>query len=97
MGKRNILYVVITIICIISLGIGVYAQLYRTTEDRLMIGKKEDTTVVQKEESIKDEFSNIFNNSIIYSNKSVTSRAIRADVRKRLSIYNKSIGTKRNR
>ena len=53
-----------------------------------MIGKKEDTTVVQKEESIKDEFSNIFNNSIIYSNKSVTSRAIRADVRKRFSIYN---------
>ncbi len=90
MEKRYILYVLIVIVCIIALGIGVYAQIFykNADTDKLMVGATANQTQIsqvnQTEEKIKTEFNNIFTNTLNYVNKNIKTTATRRDMSKDL-------------
>lgn len=66
MDLRKVMYVVIIIICIVSIGVGVYSQLTDTTRtiNRINnIGAEEEYTGKTQEE-LKREFYNIFDNQM---------------------------------
>ena len=83
MEKRYIMYVLIIIVCIIALGIGVYAQVFykNADTDKLMVGATSNQTQItqvnQTEEKIKTEFNNIFTNTLNYVNKNLNNYATR--------------------
>ena len=90
MEKRYIMYVLIIIVCIIALGIGVYAQVFykNADTDKLMVGATSNQTQItqvnQTEEKIKTEFNNIFTNTLNYVNKNLNNYATRKDMSKDL-------------
>lgn len=87
MEKRYIAYILITIVCIISLCIGIYAQIfYKDSDtDKLMIGTKTEATgKIEKEDDIKEDFNNIFENKLVYAEGSISNKAVRRDMGKDL-------------
>lgn len=68
MNKRNLLYIAITIICVISIVIGVYYQIFETNKKQNTINNNtinqdnvEDK--IEDAEALKTEFNSLFNNS----------------------------------
>ena len=68
MKARNIIYIVIAIICVVAIVVGVYAQVYgdkprQNTIKNEITNTQDDDTAVDPEE-LKQEFNSLFNNSI---------------------------------
>lgn len=87
MERRYVMYVTIVILCIISIGIGVYSQVFyeNSTDDKLMIGtNKAESKKTEEEVGIKDKFNDIFTNSLIYVTNSISNKAVRKDMSKDL-------------
>lgn len=91
MDKRLIIYAVIIIICIISIGIGVYTQFfYKDVETNpFMIGNVEpvDNTAVEnkeKEEVAKNSFDSLFINAVTYTSSNFNNSVIRKEAAKDL-------------
>lgn len=88
MDKRLILYALIIIICIIAIGIGVYAQFFykEGDTDGLMIGansaKKEE--INEQEEIAKNNFDSLFINGLTYVSENFNNSAVRKDSTKDL-------------
>lgn len=88
MDKRLILYALIIIICIIAVGIGVYAQFFYADGDTdgLMIGansvKKEE--INEQEEIAKNNFDSLFINGLTYVSENFNNSAVRKDSTKDL-------------
>lgn len=91
MEKRLILYAAIIIVCIIAVGIGVYAQFFYKNgdTDKLMIGgitgntvNKEETN--EKEEEAKNNFDSLFINALTYTSESFNNSSVRKDSTKDL-------------
>lgn len=88
MDKRLILYALIIIICIIAVGIGVYAQFFYADGDTdgLMIGansvKKEE--INEQEEIAKNSFDSLFINGLTYVSENFNNSAVRKDSTKDL-------------
>lgn len=88
MEKRLIIYAVIIIICIISIGIGIYAQFFYKDgdTDHLMIGSnnsnKEEVNV-QEEEAIEN-FDALFINALTYVSQDFNNSAVRKESTKDL-------------
>lgn len=67
MKKRNIIYIVIAIICVIAIIVGVYAQVFgdkpkqNTIKNEISNAVDEDTATDPEE--LKQEFNSLFNNS----------------------------------
>lgn len=67
MGKRIIIYTIIFIICIICLGIGIYAQFFYKygQEDVFLTGMVSQETVSEEMyQDLKNDFDTIFNNRV---------------------------------
>ncbi len=67
MKKRNILYIVIAIICVIAIIVGVYAQIFgdkpkQNTIKNEIVNTGDDDTATDPE-VLKQEFNDLFNNS----------------------------------
>lgn len=62
---RIILFIIIIIICIISINLAIYEQFFKVTDSNLDNKQEGITTVVEEGKILKD-FNNIFNNSIDY-------------------------------
>lgn len=67
MKARNIIYIVIAIICVVAIVVGVYAQVYgdkprQNTIKNEITNTQDGDTVVDPEE-LKQEFNSLFNNS----------------------------------
>lgn len=64
---RNIMYVLITAICIIAIVVGVYAQFFKkkTSKEANKNASSENTTITEKTQAeIKTEFKNLFKNEL---------------------------------
>ena len=78
MKEAKIIYVIISIICVISISIGVYEQFFNKKDDNTNIstnGKVEEPIEQIKEktmEEIKDEFNAIFINSFSSEGKDIS-------------------------
>lgn len=78
MKEAKIIYVIISIICVISIIIGVYEQFFNKKDDNTNIstnGKVEEPIEQIKEktmEEIKDEFNAIFINSFSSEGKDIS-------------------------
>lgn len=86
MEKRLILYAAIIIICIISIGLGIYAQFF-ADEKKPANNNNGSTTVLQsseKEQEAKENFDSIFINTLVYTSDSFNNSAVRKDVTKDL-------------
>lgn len=62
-GKRHIVYIVLSILCIIAIGIGVYLQYFKDEKIGVIFGitdEKEDVEI----KKIKENFLNTFSNDI---------------------------------
>lgn len=98
MEKRLILYTAIIIVCIISIGIGVYAQFFYKDgdTDKLMIGgnniNKEQ--VNEKEEEAKDNFDSLFINALTYESENFNNSAVRKESTKDLIYTSNQIAKK---
>ncbi len=81
MDKRLVIFVVIIIFCILSIGAGVYQQFFYkySDKDKLMLGKTETIVTEEKEEKVKDDFNNLFNNNVLYLTDAINSNAVRKD------------------
>ncbi len=67
MKKRNILYIAIAIICVVSIAIGVYVQIFgnkskQNTVHNEIINTGDDEDTVIDPEVLKEEFNSMFNN-----------------------------------
>lgn len=91
MDKRLILYAIIIIVCIVAVGIGVYAQFFYKDgdTDKLMIGgitgnneNKEQTD--ENEEAAKSNFDSLFINALTYTSENFNNSAVRKDSTKDL-------------
>lgn len=85
MEKRLIIYAAIIIICIVSIGLGIYAQFF--ADDKKPANNNDGTTNIQsseKEQEAKDNFDNIFINTLVYTSDSFNNSAIRKDSTKDL-------------
>ena len=60
---RYIVYTIIAVICIISVGIAVYMQFFRNENLSVIFGLKKNTTD-EEYEALKDNFFNIFSNDV---------------------------------
>jgi len=83
--KRLIIYAAIIIICIVSIGLGIYAQFF--ADDKKPANNNDGTTNIQsseKEQEAKDNFDNIFINTLVYTSDSFNNSAIRKDSTKDL-------------
>ena len=96
MDKRLILYASIIIVCIVAIGIGVYAQFFYENgdNDQFMIGgntstKKDENS--EKEEEAKNTFDSLFTNSLIYTSQNFNNSAVRKDSTKDLVYTNNQI------
>ena len=81
MDKRYYIYLAIVIICIISIGIGVYAQIFypNSENDALMIGK-DNSAIIQAneaEEQAKNKFNTMFTNTLEYTTQNIANKAVR--------------------
>lgn len=98
MEKRLILYTAIIIVCIISIGIGVYAQFFYKDgdTDKLMLGgnnvNKEQ--VNEKEEEAKDNFDSLFINALTYESENFNNSAVRKESTKDLIYTSNQIAKK---
>lgn len=82
MDKRYFVYIGIIIFCIISIGIGVYAQVFYKDagNDKLMLGTHvKETKAKEEEESIKSEFDNMFSNTLVYVTNTINNNVILND------------------
>ena len=88
MEKRLILYAVIIIICIVSIGIGIYAQFFYKDgdTDKFMIGgnNTENEQTNEKEEEVKNNFDSLFINALTYTSENFNNSAVRKDSTKDL-------------
>ena len=81
MDKRYYIYLAIVIICIIAIGIGVYAQIFypNSENDALMIGK-DNSAIIQAneaEEQAKNKFNTMFTNTLEYTTQNIANKAVR--------------------
>lgn len=94
MEKRLILYAAIIIICIISIGLGVYSQFFasenKTDNNKGTIDIQQSS---EKEQEIKEAFDNIFINTLVYTSDSFNNSAVRKDSTKDL-VYTSNQTTK---
>lgn len=77
MKSRNVLYIVITIICVISIVIAVYYQIFGNDERPNDIGNDTGNTQINNNEEIdlekiKNEFNNLFTNTLNTQGNEVT-------------------------
>lgn len=89
MKWRFIVYSLIIAFCLVAIGMGVYQQFFykNSDTDMLMLGTTIGTKAVEqqeKEEAIKNEFYDIFKNSLVYVTNNVNNKATRADMSKDL-------------
>lgn len=88
MEKRLIIYTVIIIICIVSIGIGIYAQFFYKDgdTDKLMIGSNTQTKeeANAQEEEAKKKFDTLFINALTYESPNFNNSAIRKESTKDL-------------
>ena len=89
MEKRLILYAVIIIICIISIGIGIYATFFYEDgdTDKFMIGGNNNTDneqIKQEQEEAKNKFDSLFINALTYTSENFNNSAVRKDSTKDL-------------
>lgn len=93
MEKRLILYAIIIILCIISLGLGVYSQFFENDEDKFHIstGPTISQEVNEKEQAAKEGFDNIFINTLIYTSDTFNNSAVRKEPSKDLIYTNNQI------
>lgn len=89
MEKRLILYAAIIIICIISIGIGIYAQFFYKDgdTDRFMIGGNNSLQNEQEDEKLeeaKNNFDSLFINALTYTSQNFNNSAVRKDSTKDL-------------
>ena len=88
MEKRLILYAAIIIICIVSIGIGIYAQLFYKDgdTDRFMIGgnNQNNEQIDEKQEEAKNKFDSLFINALTYTSQNFNNSAVRKDSTKDL-------------
>ena len=81
MDKRYYIYLAIVIVCIIAIGIGVYAQIFypNSENDALMIGK-DNSAIIQAneaEEQAKNKFNTMFTNTLEYTTQNIANKAVR--------------------
>ena len=95
MGKRLILYAAIIIICIVSIGIGVYSQFFGDEDQQFHINTNtaNKDEINEKEQAIKENFDNLFTNTLIYTSETFNNSAVRKDSTKDL-IYTSNQTTK---
>ncbi len=95
MEKRLILYAAIIIICIVSIGLGVYSQFFGDDEQQFHINSGTSTSqeVNEKEQEVKEAFDTIFTNTLIYTSDTFNNSAVRKDSTKDL-IYTSNQITK---
>ena len=88
MEKRLIMYAVIIIVCIISIGIGIYAQFFykEGDTDHLMIGSNTQSKeeVNEQEEQAKENFDTLFINALTYVSQDFNNSAVRKESTKDL-------------
>ena len=88
MEKRLIMYAVIIIICIISIGVGVYAQFFYKDgdTDHLMIGSNTQSKeeVNEQEEKAKEDFDTLFINALTYVSQDFNNSVVRKESTKDL-------------
>lgn len=66
MNKRNLLYIGITIICVISIIVGVYYQIFKPNQNTInnnTINQDNIEDKIEDAETLKAEFNSLFNNS----------------------------------
>lgn len=87
MEKRLIIYAVIVIVCIVALGLGVYAQFFANEGQQFTItkpGKTNQEEISENELAIKEQFDTIFTNSLEYTSSTFNNSAVRKDSTKDL-------------
>ena len=81
MDKRYYIYLAIVIVCIIAIGIGVYAQVFypNSENDALMLGSDNSATIQanEAEEQAKSKFNTMFTNTLEYTNQNIANKAVR--------------------
>lgn len=81
MDKRYYIYLAIVIICIIAIGIGVYAQIFypNSENDVLMIGRDNNAIIQanEAEEEAKSNFNTMFTNTLEYTTQNIVNKAVR--------------------
>ena len=81
MDKRYYIYLAIVIVCIIAIGIGVYAQIFypNSENDALMLGSDNSATIQanEAEEQAKSKFNTMFTNTLEYTNQNIANKAVR--------------------
>lgn len=68
MKSRNLIYIIITIICVIAIILGVYYQITKASKSKDNIGNNQNiidngTNGLDDPDKIKDEFNSLFNNT----------------------------------
>ena len=95
MEKRLIIYAVIVIICIVALGLGVYAQFFVDADKRFTIVENTVGNVEEKnneqEQALKEDFDKIFTNTLEYTSSAFNNSAVRRDSSKDLVFTNNQI------
>ena len=81
MDKRYYIYLAIVIICIIAIGIGVYAQIFypNSENDAFMIGSDNSNIIKanEAEEEAKNKFNTMFTNTLEYTTQNIANKAVR--------------------
>lgn len=77
MKSRNVLYIVITIICVIAIVVAVYYQIFGNDERPNNIGNNNGNTQINNSdeidlEKIKNEFNNLFTNTLNTQGNEIT-------------------------
>lgn len=95
MEKRLIIYAVIIIICIVSIGLGVYSQFFGDGISISGTTNKPDNEIEtdEKAQLAKETFDTIFTNTLLYTSDSFTNTAVRKDSTKDL-VYTSNQTTK---
>ena len=87
MEKRLIIYAIITIVCVIAIGLGIYAQFFGEEGQEFAITKPPKTDqeeMSEKEQAIKENFDKIFTNTFEYTSSTYNNSAVRKDSSKDL-------------
>ena len=81
MDKRYYIYLAIVIVCIIAIGIGVYAQIFypNSEDDALMLGSNNNAIIQanEAEEQAKSKFNTMFTNTLEYTDQNIANKAVR--------------------
>ncbi len=95
MEKRLIIYAAIVILCIIALGLGVYAQFFVDDGNQFKIIQNTVNKVEEKnseeEQAVKEQFDSIFTNTLEYTSSTFNNSAVRRDSSKDLVFTNNQI------